>query len=135
MSLRTKPHKKTVLIVDDHPLNIQILNEMLGDKFDIDHAASGEEAIAKIHKLMPDLILLDILMPGLDGRHVLKYIRDHERQKKVAAQDRVKIVMTSAMGFPQGGVKALHSQCDAYLTKPVTKENLTEVLNTLGFHL
>ena len=86
-----------------------------------------------IHKMMPDLILLDILMPGLDGRHVLQYIRDHERKMKVAAQDRVKIVMTSAMEFPRGGVKALHSQCDAYLTKPVTKEKLVEVLNNLGF--
>ena len=133
--MKTAQHKKTVLIVDDHPLDIQMLNEMLEDKFDTRHAASGEEAIKKIHKKMPDLILLDILMPGLDGRHVLKYIRDHERQKNVAAQDRVKIVMTSVMGFPQGGMKALHSQCDAYLTKPITKENLTEVLHTLGFDL
>ena len=131
--LNTTPQKKTILIVDDQPLNIQILNEMLGVKFNIYHAGSGEEAIAMIHKMKPDLILLDILMPGLDGRHVLKYIRDHERQKKVAAQDRVKIVMTSAMGFPQGGVKALHSQCDAYLTKPIIKEDLEEVLNKLGF--
>lgn len=133
--MKTAPHKKTVLIVDDHPADIQMLNEMLIDKFDTRHATSGEEAIKKIHKKMPDLILLDILMPGLDGRHVLKYIRDYERQKKIAVQDRVKIVMTSAMGFPQGGVKALHSQCDAYLTKPVAKENLTEVLHTFGFHV
>jgi CheY-like chemotaxis protein len=131
--LDTTPKKKTILIVDDHPLNIQHLIEMLGVKFDIRYATSGEEAIAMIHKTMPDLILLDILMPGLDGRHVLKYIRDHERQMKVAAEDRVKIVMTSAMGFPQGGVKALHSQCDAYLTKPITKESLVEVLDNLGF--
>ena len=133
--MNATPHKKTVLIVDDHPLDIQMLDEMLGDKFHTRHAASGEEAIKKIHKKMPDLILLDILMPGLDGRQVLKYIRDHERQKKVAAHDRVKIVMTTAMGFPQGGVKALHSQCDAFMTKPITKENLAEVLNTLGFHI
>jgi CheY-like chemotaxis protein len=133
--MKTTPHKKTVLIVDDHPVTIQMLSEMLADKFETRHAASGEEAIKKIHRKMPDLILLDILMPGLDGRQVLKYIRDHERQKKVAAHDRVKIVMTSAMGFPQGGVKALHSQCDAYMTKPITKEDLAEVLNTLGFPL
>ena len=110
-----------------------MLNEMLGDKFDKCHATSGEEAIEMMHKKMPDLILLDILMPGLDGRQVLRYIREYERKKKVAAQDRVKVVMTSAMEFPQGGVKALHSQCDAYLTKPITKEKLVEVLNNLGF--
>ena len=133
ISLDTTPKKKTILIVDDQPLNIQILNEMLGVEFAVCHATSGEEAIAMIHKKMPELILLDILMPGLDGRHVLQYIRDFERKMKVAAQARVKIVMTSAMGFPQGGVKALHSQCDAYLTKPITKEKLVEVLNNLGF--
>jgi CheY-like chemotaxis protein len=131
--LDTAPKKKTILIVDDHPLNIQILIEMLGVEFDICSATSGEEVITMIHKMMPALILLDILMPGLDGRHVLRYIRDHERKMKVAAQDRVKIVMTSAMDFPQGGVKALHSQCDAYITKPITKEKLVEVLNNLGF--
>ena len=131
--MHTTPKKKTILIVDDQPLNIRILSEMLGTEFDIRSATSGEEVITMIHKMMPDLILLDILMPGLDGRHVLRYIRDHERKMKVAAQDRVKIVMTSAMGFPQGGVKALHSQCDAYLTKPITKEKLVEALNSLGF--
>lgn len=41
--------------------------------------------------------------------------------------------MTSALSFPQGGVKELHSQCDAYMTKPVTKEKLAEVLKTVGF--
>jgi CheY-like chemotaxis protein len=133
MSLDTAHKKKTILIVDDHPLSIQILKEMLGDKFDICYATSGEEAIAMMHKMMPDLILLDILMPGLDGRYVLRYLREYERKMKVTARDRVKVVMTSAMEFPQGGVKALHSQCDAYLTKPITKEKLAEVLNNLGF--
>src|SRR5512143_1551338 len=107
MSLDTAPKKKTILIADDHPLSIQILNEMLGDKFDKCYATSGEEAIAMTHKMMPDLILLDILMPGLDGRHVLRYLRGYERKMKVAAQDRVKVVMTSVLEFPQGGVKAL----------------------------
>ncbi len=133
MSLDTAHKKKTILIVDDHPLSIQILNEMLGDKFDTCYATSGEEAIAMMHKMMPDLILLDILMPGIDGRYVLRYLREYERKMKVAAQNRVKVVMTSVMEFPQGGVKALHSQCDAYLTKPITKEKLVEVLNNLGF--
>ncbi len=129
----TTQKKKTILIADDQTLNIQVLTEMLGGEFDICSAATGEEVIGMIHKTMPDLILLDILMPGLDGRHVLRYIRDYERTMKVAAQDRVRIVMTSAMDFPQGGMKALHSQCDEYITKPITKEKLVEVLNNLGF--
>jgi CheY-like chemotaxis protein len=131
--LDTAQKKKTILIADDQPINIQALTGMLGGEFDLCSAATGEEVIKMIHKKMPDLILLDILMPGLDGRHVLRYIRDYERTMKVAVQDRVRIVMTSAMDFPQGGMKALHSQCDEYITKPITKEKLGEVLTKLGF--
>lgn len=131
--MNTTPKKKLALIVDDQPLNIKILDEMLSAEFNVSHATSGEDAITMIHKTMPDLILLDILMPGLDGRHVLRYIRDYERKKSITGQNRVKIVMTSAMGFPQGGMKALASQCDAYITRPITKEKLDEVLNDIGF--
>jgi CheY-like chemotaxis protein len=131
--MTTRLHKKTIMIVDDRPSHIRILIEILGDGFDVSSANSGGEAIAMIHQKMPDLMLLDILMPDIDGRQVLRYVRDYERKMKVDRKDRVKIVMTSAMGFLHGGMKALHSECDGYITKPVTKENLFEVLRTVGF--
>lgn len=76
------PRKKTILIVDDSPLQVQVLTEILGDEFAISSATSAEEAIKMLNKMIPDLILLDILMPGMDGRHILRYIRDLERTKK-----------------------------------------------------
>lgn len=121
------------MIVDDSPLHIRVLKEMLGDEFDLSVANTAQETIKMLNKMVPDLILLDILMPEMDGRHMLRYIRDLERKMQVSPPNRAKIVMTSALAFPQGGVKELHSQCDAFITKPVTKEKLVEVLKTIGF--
>lgn len=131
--MNTEHRKKTVMIVDDSPLHVRELREMIGDAFDVSSATSAGEALKMLHKRMPDLLLLDILMPEMDGRHMLRYIRDLERTMKVAPQNRAKIVMMSALGFPQGGVKELHSQCNAYMTKPITKEKLADVLKAQGF--
>jgi len=131
--MNTMPRKKTIMIVDDSPLHVQELSGMIGDEFVLSSVTSGGEALKMVHKKMPDLILLDILMPEMDGRHILRYIRNLERTMKVAPQNRAKIVMISAIGFPQGGVKELHSLCDAYITKPVTREKLAEVMKKLGF--
>jgi len=65
-----------VLIVDDIPHNVEILETSLEDKYVLETAGSGEEAMEKIPTFRPDLILLDIMMPGIDGYEVCKQIKD-----------------------------------------------------------
>lgn len=64
-----------VLLVDDSPLNLQILRKVLQPYYELDEATSGEAALAKMREFSPDLVLLDIMMPGLSGYEVCERIK------------------------------------------------------------
>lgn len=64
-----------ILLVDDHPDNLEILEDVLGDDYEIATAASGEEALALAQTFRPALILLDIMMPGIDGYETCRRLR------------------------------------------------------------
>jgi len=68
-------NKPKLLIVDDEPLNIRILHELLRDQFDIFMAANGSQAITKAQAILPDLILLDVVMPDINGYEVCKTLK------------------------------------------------------------
>ena len=62
--------QKKVLAVDDCQLNLEIIKEILGDEYDIRTATSGEKALEVAFDFRPDIVLLDIMMPGMDGYEV-----------------------------------------------------------------
>lgn len=64
-----------ILIVDDHPDNLEILEDVLGDDYEIATAACGEEALELAETFRPALILLDIMMPGIDGYETCRRLR------------------------------------------------------------
>ena len=66
------PHR--ILIVDDHPTNLAVLEELLGETYPLTSATSGEEALALAVEVAPALILLDVMMPGLDGLSVARAV-------------------------------------------------------------
>ncbi len=70
--------KPRVLIVDDEKLNINILNELLRDDYQIMVATSGEQALKAVAKMPPDLILLDVMLPDMNGYAVCKSLKNHE---------------------------------------------------------
>ena len=75
---------KTILLVDDEPLVLEALTEkLLSEGFAIDSARDGEEALAKTNQVNPDLILLDIIMPKLDGVSVLKKLKASDKTKNI----------------------------------------------------
>ncbi|MDQ6680729.1 MAG: response regulator [Pseudomonadota bacterium] len=109
--MRTPPR---ILVVDDNPTNIKILQTRLGNEgYDIVTAADGEEALVAARELLPDLILLDIMMPRLDGIEVCKRLR--------ADQDFpfTPIILVTAMTDTKDVVAGLEAGGDEYLTKPV----------------
>ncbi len=69
--------KKRVLVVDDSPSNIRILNDILKDEYTVMVAISGEQAISIATQHQPDIILLDIIMPGMNGYHVCKHLKEN----------------------------------------------------------
>jgi two-component system chemotaxis response regulator CheY len=78
-----------------------------------------------------DLMCLDIMMPEMDGQEALKQIRKHEEIRGILPPDGVKVVMTTALDDIKNVLAAYHGLCDAYLTKPIRKEDLLNELHKL----
>ena len=83
-----------MLIVDDQPLNIRILYELFRIDFDVFMAGSGGEAVEKCASLLPDLVLLDVVMPGMDGFQVLEKALRIDR-------DLIPIMITGKIRMPR----------------------------------
>ena len=75
--------KKKILVADDEPEIVDIVKRMLEDEYEVITAYDGEEALRKAKKEKPDLILLDILMPKLDGWETLKKLKEDEELKNI----------------------------------------------------
>jgi CheY-like chemotaxis protein/class 3 adenylate cyclase len=107
-----------VLVVDDEPTNIKLLDATLSPRgYDVRAAGSGEEALATLADGETDLVLLDIVMPGMDGYEVCRRIR---RDPGTAF---LPVVMITASGEEQK-VKALEAGADDFLTKPIDRSEL-----------
>jgi DNA-binding response OmpR family regulator len=110
---------KKVLIADDEP-NIVTSLEYLMTKsgYDVEIARTGEEALAKVASFMPDLVLLDVMMPRRSGYEVCQKMREREEWRHI------KIVMLSAKGREAEVSKGLSLGADAYVTKPFSNREL-----------
>ncbi|WP_219845999.1 response regulator [Maribrevibacterium harenarium] len=96
--------KKTVLVVDDEPLNIKILAELLGDNYRVTVAKNGEQAIQRARATpAPDLILLDVMMPEMSGYQVCSYLKSCEDTWSIP------IIFVSAMCQPEDRERALQA--------------------------
>lgn len=119
--------KETVLIVDDIPDNLQLLTKMLSSNGYIVRAVkSGEAAITSIQKKPPDLILMDIIMPGLNGFDVCRKIKAMKQFKNIP------IIFLTALNDVKQKVLAFQSGGVDYITKPFSSE---EVLTRIHTHL
>ena len=117
--------KKTakILLVDDEPGMLRYIKTLLEvDDYKVETATTGEEALEKVEKgLAPDLVLLDVLMPGIDGLQTLEQLR----QK----QSRLKVVMLSCVNDTRKVVQAMKLGAQDYLTKPFQKAELDAVID------
>lgn len=114
---------KKVLIVDDEAnivISLEFLMEQAG--YTVDIARTGDEALVKIATFAPDLILLDVMLPGMNGFDICQRIR------QTPAWRQIKVVMLTAKGREVEITKGLALGADAYITKPFsTKALLAEV--------
>ncbi len=129
---------KRFLIVDDDPACRRLLKHYLAPYGRCDLAHDGREAVAAFRVALEqgepyDMILLDVMMPELDGHHVLDSIRGLEHARGIAGNERVKVLMITAVIDPKQCVQAFREGCEAYLTKPFAEEDLlAEVQSLLG---
>jgi adenylate cyclase len=115
----------SILVVDDTPQNIKLLDALLTPRgYEVIPAASGEEALTKVAEKQPDLVLLDIVMPGMDGYEVCRRLRADE------ATEMLPVVMITASG-EQEKVAAIESGADDFVTKPFDQAELMARIRSL----
>lgn len=103
-----------VLIVDDNPMNIAIAQVvLLAEEFEVETAASGPEAMQTVRSFKPDLILIDIQMPGKDGLEVTRDL------KADPATEHIRVVAFTAFAMRGDEMKMRAAGCDGYLSKPI----------------
>ena len=117
----------TVLIVDDVPLNQLLVEKMLTSfNFNVKTAGNGLEAMREVVTQKPDLILLDIMMPIMDGFQVLEQLRQNP------AWADIKVVVLSALNSNEDIVKAYNLGANDFISKPIV---LNKLVNTVATHL
>ncbi len=115
-----------ILVVDDIPANVKLLEaRLVAEYFDVLTAADGYEALAICEKQPLDLILLDIMMPGIDGFEVCERLKANPRTAHIP------VVMVTALDQPSDRVRGLKAGADDFLTKPVNDMQLMSRVKSL----
>ena len=115
-----------ILVVDDTPVNVKLLADLLTVKgYAVVTAASGAEALAAVEKDQPDLVLLDVMMPGMSGYDVCRKIRAN------VATAMLPVVMVTALDPVQERVKGIDAGADDFLSKPINQPELLARVKSL----
>lgn len=116
-----------VLAVDDIPLNLLLVQKMLSKfNFKMRTASGGQQALDAVAQEKPDLILLDLMMPGIDGFEVIRRLRENP------ATEDIQIVILSALNSNEDVVKGFNAGANDFIMKPIIMEKLLScVVNQL----
>jgi CheY-like chemotaxis protein len=119
--------KEKVLVVDDYAQNVELLQELLSvSGYRVSTACDGEEAIKKAHKEIPDLILLDIMMPKMDGYQVCEALRNADDTKDIP------IIFVTAKTEVKDWTHAIFNMgANSYITKPINAKKLIEKVKSV----
>ena len=117
--------KYNVLAVDDVPLNLILVEKMLAKfKFRIRKASGGRQALEEISQEKPDLILLDLMMPEIDGFEVLRRVRENPETSGI------RVVILSALNSTEDIVRGYQMGANDFITKPIIMEKLVNCVAT-----
>jgi PAS domain S-box-containing protein len=119
-------NKPVILVVDDNPQNIELLEaHLVAQGYEIVIAANGEEALGKIAGNQIDLILLDVIMPGMDGFEVTRRVRQDDMHRLLP------IILVTVLWEKEDRVKGIEAGCDDFISKPVDKVELLARVRSL----
>jgi DNA-binding response OmpR family regulator len=117
-------NNKKILVVDDSETNVLLLQKLLEEEgYESDYAYSGEAALKLLKNKSFSLILLDIMMPGLDGFDILQTLKEQDRIRNTP------IIMVTAKDDYQSQKKAIEMGATDYLTKPLDLSKLKELIH------
>ncbi len=117
--------KPRVLVVDDEPLNVELMKGILSNDYEVLTAMSGIEALIKVERTLPDLILLDIMMPSMNGYAVCKNLKFSSKTRSIP------IVMITAMKESEYKMRAIEAGADDFMSKPVDVRELYAKLKSM----
>lgn len=122
-------HRKRVLVVDDEVYIVHILEFSLSmEGYEVVTASTGEEALQKMREARPDLVVLDVMMPGMDGYQVCQEVRGD------AELSDIPILMLSAKGRAVDRDLGLDNGADQYIVKPFSPRELLERIREMFEH-
>jgi len=113
-----------ILIVEDNEVNLDIFEEIFEDGFNIKMVTDGQQALDVIGEYMPKVVLLDVMMPNMDGYEVCKRIRSDENLKNI------KVIMVSARAMESERRKGIEAGADEYITKPFDEDALLDTVRS-----
>ncbi len=121
-----KPASKAkILIVDDEIMNIELLKAYLEDIYEVIFALNGKDGLDTVTKEKPDVILLDVMMPDINGYQVCQHIKDNPETQFIP------IIMVTALSGRDDWITGIGAGADEFLTKPVNKMELLTRINSL----
>ena len=111
--------KGVILVVDDHPTNLKLVADLLAmEGYEILRSIDAEEAQEVLKSVQPDMILMDIALPGMDGLTLTRLLKADDRTKDI------QIVALTSFAMKGDDVKAREAGCDGYITKPIDTRRL-----------
>src|SRR5512136_274616 len=116
--MEEKMMRQKILIVDDNRKNRAIVEELFHDEFDVHHAENGGEALQIMQEINPDVVLLDIMMPGMSGYEVC------QRIKSDCQTSSIPVIIISAKGQTEEIVEGFESKADDYIVRPFANSEL-----------
>ncbi|WP_028453879.1 diguanylate cyclase domain-containing protein [Chitinilyticum litopenaei] len=108
------PAGSYILVVDDQMQNIELLDSLLGEEFEIRFALDGEAGLRLVQQQAPELILLDVLMPGMDGYTLCALLKDNPVTRDIP------VIFLTALASPEEETRGLDAGAADYITKPFT---------------
>jgi DNA-binding response OmpR family regulator len=112
-----------ILCVDDEPANLKLLENILIPRgYEVVSVASGEDALQKIKTRTIDLVLMDLMLPGMDGLQVSRKIKDNKKYRNIP------IIMLTAHSGVETYIKSLSNEVFAYLHKPFETAELVSIV-------
>ncbi len=126
-----------ILIAEDDLISRKVMKKFVEDYGEYDIVVNGREAIEMFKQSLEEeepynIIFLDVMMPEIDGFNVLKRVREIEEEYNIKSDNKVKIIMTTALGESKNIIDAFRDQCDDYIVKPVEREKVMEILNNFS---
>jgi two-component system cell cycle response regulator DivK len=110
---------KTILVIEDHEDNRRIMRDLLTSSgYEVIEAVTGEEGVTAAETHRPDLILMDVQLPGLDGYEATRLIKANPNLQSIP------IIVVTSYALSGDDVKAFEAGCDAYVTKPYSPREL-----------